>query len=77
VKTAPSLSVAAVLTALAISGCSAGASARPDIEISWREGPLWVRPEDVPRYECSDGGVFVCEGAFGRMSDRLCRCTPP
>ena len=72
-KTFSAVGVAALLTAVAIAGCSAGASPRREIEISSRDGPLWVRPDDVERYFCTDG-VFVCEGAVGRTSDELCRC---
>jgi len=77
VDTPAALAAAALSAALAIAGCSAGGSPRRDLAISSHDGPIWVRSNDVPRYECSDGGIFVCDGAFGRVSDRLCRCTPP
>jgi len=77
VATPATLGAAALSAALAIAGCSAGGSPRGGLEISSRDGPLWVPSKDVPRYACSDGGIFVCDSAFGRISDRLCRCTPP
>jgi len=73
VKTSLLLGVAAVLAALATSGCSAGASPRPEIVLSSHDAPIWVRPDDVGRYVCTDG-LFVCQNAVGRTSQRLCRC---
>jgi hypothetical protein len=67
------LGAAALLAALVTNGCSAGASARPDIEISSRDGAIRVRPGDVDLYVCTDG-LFLCEDAIGRTSERLCRC---
>jgi hypothetical protein len=64
---------AALLTALVTTGCSAGASPRPEVVRSSHDPPIWVRPDAVERYVCSDG-LFVCDGAVGRTSDRLCRC---
>jgi predicted small secreted protein len=70
-------SVAALLTALVVAGCSAGASTGRDIQISSHDRPRWIRPEDVARYQCSDGGILFCDGAIGRTTERLCRCLPP
>jgi hypothetical protein len=72
-KTSPPLGVAALVAALAATGCSAGASPRPELERSSRDGAIWVRPDDIERYVCTDG-VFVCQEAVGRTSDRLCGC---
>jgi hypothetical protein len=63
----------ALLAALATSGCSAGASTRPEIVLSTHDGSRWVRPDDVDRYVCTDG-LLVCQDSFGRTSARLCRC---
>ena len=67
------LGVAALLAALAIAGCSAGASTRPEIQRSLHDASIWVRPDDIDRYVCTDG-LFVCQDTFGRTSERLCRC---
>jgi hypothetical protein len=76
VKTSPLLGIAALLGALATTACTAGAaSARPDIELSVHDGPIWMRPDDIERYVCTDG-VFVCEDPIGRVSERRCRCVP-
>ena len=64
---------AALLAALATNGCSASASPRPEVERSTHDGAIWVRPDDIDRYLCTDG-VFVCQDAVGRTSERLCRC---
>jgi hypothetical protein len=72
-RTSSLLGIAALLTALVTSGCSAGASPRPEVVLSSHDPAIWVRPYDVDRYVCTDG-VFVCAEAVGRTSDRLCRC---
>jgi hypothetical protein len=68
---------AVLVTVLGVTGCSAGASPRPELQLSSHDAPIWVRPEDVSQYGCSDGGIFLCEDPLGRFSDRRCRCTPP
>ena len=72
-QTSPLLGGAALLAALAAAGCSAGASPRAEIELSSRDAPIWVRPDDIDRYVCTDG-LFVCQDGVGRTSERLCRC---
>ena len=67
------LGAAVLLATLATSGCSAGAATRPEIVLSTHDGAIWVRPDDVERYVCSDG-LFVCLDNVGRTSQRLCRC---
>ena len=67
------LGAAAVLIAIALSGCTAAAFPRAEIERTSHDPPIWVKPDDIDRYVCTDS-VFVCEGAVGRTSDRLCRC---
>jgi hypothetical protein len=76
VKTSPLPGLAALLSALVTTGCSAGASARPEVHLSVRDGLISVRPDDVGLYVCADG-VFFCEDAIGRTSERLCRCAVP
>jgi hypothetical protein len=76
VKASFLLGVAALLAALATSGCSAGASPRPEIELNVHAAPIWVRPNDVDHYVCTDG-LFVCDDVVGRTSQRLCRCVAP
>jgi hypothetical protein len=75
VKSSILLGIAALWTAVATSGCSAGAASRPEIGRSVHDGAIWVRPGDVDRYFCTDG-LFVCASPVGRTSDRLCRCEP-
>ena len=67
------LGAAAFLIAFALSGCTAAASPRPEIERTSRDPPIWVKPDDIDRYVCTDS-IFVCEDAVGRTSDRLCHC---
>jgi hypothetical protein len=57
----------------AVAGCSSAVASRGAIELGPNDGPLWVAPEDVERYQCSQG-LFVCQGGIGRTSDRLCQC---
>jgi hypothetical protein len=54
-------------------GCTAGASPQAVIEIGERDGPLWLRPDEIRYYGC-EVGVLFCDGGAGRRSERLCRC---
>ena len=75
-KTSFLLCVVALLAALVTNGCTAGAATRPEVQRSTRDGPIWVRPDDIDRYVCTDG-LFVCLDGVGRTSQRLCRCVRP
>jgi hypothetical protein len=62
-----------LLLAAAVAGCSSASASRAIIELGPDTGALWVAPEDVPLYQCTQG-LFVCQDAIGRTSDRRCRC---
>jgi hypothetical protein len=57
-----------------VTGCYTTVPVRTDVELRVEDGPIWVEPDDIPRYRCVDG-ILVCTDSGGRVTKRWCRCS--
>jgi hypothetical protein len=63
---------AVLLIAVLGAGC-ATPSAVPPIVLRVADGPVWIYPDEIVRFQC-ERGPLMCDAAVGRVSQRRCRC---